>query len=132
MLLRLPGQNDDDKTRFSAELWRIRPWWPAARVLPPTATGERFDWGDHRNGQPRLVSFPHGDFVVYVHDQVRPSLAHIGAQHAQAWLVVSAPTLDLQAAVAPLFTAPPTPIGPDLLGALSSPPPAVVPSEPKR
>lgn len=132
VLLRLPGQNDDDKTRFSPELWRIRPWWRASRVLPPTPSGDAFDWSDHRNGQPRLVSFPHGQFVVYVHDQVRPSLRTLGALHPNVWLVVSVPTPSLEAEVAALLNGPATPIGPDLLGHLTPAAPTVVQPETER
>ncbi|HCH62132.1 MAG TPA: hypothetical protein DFR83_04960 [Deltaproteobacteria bacterium] len=86
VLLRPPGRNDDDKTRTSAVLWRIRPWWSAPRIqLPEVPLGSN----DHRHGQPRLVNLAGGPFAIYVHDQVRPTLSEVYGRHRAVWLVVS-------------------------------------------
>ena len=86
VLLRPPGRNDDDKTRFSPVLWRIPPWWSAPRIVLPQVPLRS---SDHRYGQPRLVTTPRGRFAVYVHDQPRPTLADLPSLHARALLVVS-------------------------------------------
>ena len=86
VLLRPPGRNDDDKTRTSAVLWRVLPTWRAPRVALP---GIPLSSSEYRAGQPRLVSMPHGRFVVYVHDHPRDRLSRVVSDHARAHIVVS-------------------------------------------
>jgi hypothetical protein len=114
VLLRPPGRNDDDKTRTSAVLWRIKPWWSAPAIhLPQLPPGSP----DHRYGQPRLVSLPQGRFAVYVHDHVRPTLVEPFEQHARALLVVSdvGPESSVLQDAAKLLQQPPQKVGQDYL-----------------
>lgn len=114
VLLRSAGRNDDDKNRSSPVLWRISPLWPAPRIhLPQVPAGS----SDHRYGQPRLVSTPRGAFAVYVHDQVRPTLADIDRQHPRVWVVVSdvGPGSDVRTDVERLLGRSARPVGPDFV-----------------
>ncbi len=114
VLLRPPGRNDDDKTRTSSVLWRIRPWWAAPRIqLPQVDAGAP----EHRYGQPRLVSTPRGPFAVYVHDQVRPTLRDVFEQHPSVWLVISGvgPGASMLEEASKLGERPAQAIGPDHL-----------------
>ena len=79
VLLSPPGINDDDKRQHSATLWRLRPWWPMPRVVPPG-----LDWTDHRSGHPRRV----GGHVVYVLDHPRDTVPRLLEAHERVWLVV--------------------------------------------
>jgi hypothetical protein len=60
---------------------------------------------------------PHGDFVVYVHDQVRPSLEQSFAAHPRTFLVVSdeGAAGDLVTGATARTGAVPAPVGPDWL-----------------
>lgn len=104
--------DDDDKRPLNPLLWRLPPWRPMPAVRPAA-----FDWGDYRNGQPRLV--PRGDqrFVVYVDDQAREELVQDRAAHSRLWVVVAHVAPDDPAArgVSARLGAPPQVVDGDLL-----------------
>jgi len=81
-LLAPPVLPDDDKRADSPVLWRLPPWQPM-----PMVQAFPFEYGDHRNGQPRRV----GDRVVYLNDWPRPAIAEAVQAHGELWIVVSDP-----------------------------------------
>ena len=77
-------QADDDKTAFSAVLWRFTPW-----TSMPMALGGDFEFKDYRYGQPRKV----GGLTVHTSTELYPApfdhiFAKANADGHAVWVVV--------------------------------------------